>query len=227
MGATLLNLREAVRTDYKLDGDANFPISRMTWLINQAQRYVQIQLNGLGIKKWEMVVPNVSLISHTFAGFTLQSFNTSTLTNLAESPKSIRFIEVTDASSNNGLAFEVDEKFAFEHLNNSILAPTIKDPFFWRMDNVIYLAPSTVAGCITHFYGVVTDLVADTDITEIPVEFTETIIKRVGIEVDAIRGRLQDKQAAIDGLSNSITEVWQKYMEKTAVKDQDNKASLQ
>lgn len=225
MPTTLLNLREQIRLDYKLEGDPNFPITRLTLMINQAQRYVQIQLNGLGFKKWEKIA-TLTLGPNVFVNKSLMNAALSLTPDMIESPKSIRFVEVGDGTT-YGLAYEVSEAFAYEHLNNSLLAPTIKDPFFFRMDNFIWLAPSTILTGTLHYYAVITDLAADTDATQIPTEFVQYITKRVGIEIDAIRGLIVNKDNAIAGLSDQITGAWQKFMNTQQQKDVDKKANLQ
>lgn len=229
MSVSLLNLREQIKLDYKISGDADFPAARLNLLINQAQRFVQMQLNGLGIKRWETSIsftggtlPAAAFLS---TANNVKSVPISSLTNLAESPNAIRFIQTVGGTTWNQ-AKEVNEAFVNEHLGNSLNTPSLADSIFWRSDGTVYIAPSTVTTAIIHFYKVVTDLSGDSDATEIPVEFTEHIVKRAGIDIETIRGNIQDKENEIVGLSNSITGAWQKFLEKQQLAEAQKKQTL-
>jgi hypothetical protein len=291
MPITLLNYREQIQIDYKVDGDPNFPASRILVFINQAQRFVQMQLNGLGIKRWEKAtrfttpvsVTNGTLVSGqiytittagtadfsnvaivlsgtintngcifqasgniaptSWTGATLttvgltpsafisgtnnaQSIQLSYLPSLAESPAALRFIETSDGISWNQ-AKEANEGSLNNHLNNSLMTPTAKDSIFWRSDGIIYISPVSISTAIVHFYRVVTDLVNDNDITEIPIEFMEYVIKRVGVEIDYIRKQIPDKESAIVGVANAITNAYQKFETMRQDKKADQAEKLQ
>jgi len=284
---TLLNYREQIQLDYKVDGDPNFPGSRILVFINQAQRFVQMQLNGLGIKRWErksqfttpVTVTGGALVSGqiytitvagtadfsnvavvisgtintngcvfqangntvptSWAGATLttagltpdtflsginnvKSFPMSFLPSLAESPAALRFIQTSDGTVWNQ-AKEANETSLNSHLGNSIMAPTPRDSIFWRSDGVVYIAPLAIITAIVHFYRVVTDLVNDSDVSEIPAEFMEYVIKRVGVEIDFIRNKIPDKENAITEVANAITAAYKKF----ETMRQDNQANQQ
>lgn len=299
MSTTLLDLKNQIKIDYKLSGDPNFSGNRLNLMINQAQRYVQIQLNGLGIKKWEdysklltsiiittgtltkgqiylvdtedsadfsncaEVISGTAWTSGCIFKATSSSVPTSWgagseeiyaigmgpgttflsstnnvsavpiayLPHIAESPKSIRFVQTFDSTTWNQ-AKEVNELFVHEHLSNTYQLPTGKDSIFWRSDNIIYLAPQDYARseelteAIIHYYRIVTDLSADTDVTEIPSQFVEHLIKRVGIEILSIKGLIKDKEKAIDGVSAAINNAYEKFLGTTQSKKADKKQKM-
>jgi|GEM_PF-3131801 hypothetical protein len=291
MPVTLLNYREQIQIDYKVDGDPNFPANRILVFVNQAQRFLQMQLNGLGIKRWERATKfsppvtvtsgalvagqvyvitiagtgdfsNVAIVisgtintngcifqangntipnnwtgaTLTTAGLTAASFISGTnnvqsilmsyIPSFAESPATLRFIETSDGTTWNQ-AKEANEVSLNNHLNNSIMTPTAKDSIFWRSDGIIYIAPLSITTAIIHFYRVVSDLALDTDVSEIPIEFMEYVIKRVGIEIDFIRNKIQDKEPAITAVTNAITNAYQKFETMGQQRQTDQKEKLQ
>ena len=292
MPITLLNYREQIQIDYKVDGDPNFPSSRILVLLNQAQRFVQMQLNGLGIIRWERVstfspptsltggpvtagqiyqittsstadFSNVAIVLSgtintngcifqasqsanptswgssgalstvglTAAAFmsgsnNVQSILITAIPSMAESPAALRFLETSDGTTWNQINKETNELSVKSFLGNSIMTPTPKDSIFWRSDGIIYISPYTISTVKVHFYKVVTDLVADTDVTEIPAEFMEYVIKRVGIEIDFIREKIKDKEAAITEVTNSITSAYDKFVNTQQGKQEDQKEKL-
>ena len=291
MPTTLLNMRNQLEIAYKISGDPNFVPGVLNLLINQAQRSVQIQLNGLGIKKWEAMaslavsveahsgslvagqiyvinavtggadfsnvaivisgtinvpgckfianasisptswgsggsVNTVALTSASFIGKSVQSVSVSSLVNMAESPNALRFAEVSDGTD-YGFAKEVNEQFAFEHLNNPYFSPTVKNPFYFRVSGNIYFAPATINAAKVHYYRVIADLSADSDVTEMPTEFVEFIIKRAGVEIQFMKNEIKDKDSAISAVNDSITQAYSKFLDKTAQQKSGEKAQLQ
>jgi hypothetical protein len=65
-----------------------------------------------------------------------------------------------------------------------------------------------------HYYKVVTDLTTDISVTEIPVEFVEYVIKRVGIQVDELLNRIQNKEEKLNQLNNEIASAFDKFVGK-------------
>jgi hypothetical protein len=232
--ATLKQLRDQIIIDTDIVGSAEFPSTRLNRIINLAQRYVQAELNGLGMKKWE----SSQAIT---AGLVAGAFNSGTdnvkkcvisatyFTNMLESPKSIKFIEVNDGS-NYGVAREIDVNSFQEQLSNTYLAPVISSPVFMRLANYIWLAPSSITSATAYYYKAITDLSADADTTEIPIEFEEFIIKKAGLEINTILGKLQDKQNAVQQLERDLSSVYDRFIGKVKSEDfikQENKAKLQ
>lgn len=232
MAATLLQLRDQIIIDAGISGQPLFPSTRINRMINLAQRYVQTQLNGLGMKKWEASdALNITYAATGFAGNAVMTSNLSTdCPNMLESPNSIIFIETTDTNSDYGLAYEVDIKSFQEQLTNTYLAPTTKKPVFMRLANKIYIAPSTTVSATAYYYKAVTDLSSDSATTEIPIEFEEFIIKKVVLDINDILGKLQDKELAQRQLEKDIQATYEKFLGKQAetnrIKNND-KAKLQ
>lgn len=213
MGATLLQIRDQIIIDAGIEGNPKFPSLRLNRLVNLAQRRVQTQLNGLGMRKWESS-DSLTLSAGTFNNVNIKTAPLSTdCPNMLESPNSIIFIECTGVSS-SGLAYEIDKDRFAEQLANTYLAPVEKQPIFMRLAQKIYIAPATVATATAYYYKAVTDLSADADATEIPLEFEEFIIKNVIIEIDYVLGKIADKNSAQNQLSNEIAQAYEKFLGK-------------
>lgn len=233
MAATLLQLRDQIIIDAGISGHHLFPTARLNRMINLAQRYVQTQLNGLGMKKWE-ATDSLTLASVTFSGEATKRASLSTdCPNMLESPNSIIMIEalaLISAVEYYGIAVEVDPKLFEEQLKNTYLAPTTSKPIFTRLANYIYIAPSTVTSATAYYYKAVTDLSSDSATTEIPLEFEDFIIKKVVVDIDDILGKLQDKELAQNQIEKDIRATYEKFLGKQAesnrVKNND-KAKLQ
>lgn len=229
--ATLKNFIDQIVIDNGLSGNVNFPASRITRMVNLAQRYVQMQLNGLGMKKWENSLAITTglgqkLSDGQFAGQAVKVFDISaTIPSMAESPKAIKFIEVSDTTVTPnvfGLAFEIGENNFLENVTNSFMTPTVKNSKFMRLSGRVFIAPNSITNATIHYYKTVQDLVNDNDISEVPQEFDSQILKSVQIELDAILGKLNDKQSAINQLDKDIASQWDKFLGKQAVNQQAN-----
>lgn len=218
--ATLLQLRDQIIKSAGIQGFAEFPTVYLNRLINLAQRYVQTELNGLGMKKWEKE-------QAVTAGLTAAAFGSSTnnvktviigstyFPNMIESPKSIKFIMVNDVS-NYGIAYEVGEERFFAIISNTYSTPSVKEAVFMRLAGKVYLAPTGITAAIAFYYQVITDLASDGDITEIPLEFEEYIIKKVVAEINFELGKIQDKQLAENQIRSEIQVAYEKFLGKQA-----------
>lgn len=217
--ATLKQLRDQCIIDSGVSGQPLFPTTRLDRMINLAQRYVQTNLNGLGMKKWE-ASDSLTLTVGTFGGIGLKKSNLSgDCPNMLESPNSIMFIETDDdigADHTVAIAYEIDPKSFNEQLSNTYLAPTISKPVFMRLANYIWIAPSTVAVATAYYYKGVADLTSDPSITEIPLEFEDFIIKKVVLDIDDILGKSQDKELAQRQLEKDIQATYEKFLGKQA-----------
>lgn len=218
--ATLAQLRDQTIIDNSIEGNPAFPTTRLNRMINLAQRYVQTMLNGLGMNKWEVSQSiTAGLTSASFASAALSpnvktvTIGTTYFTNMLESPNSIRFISVDDGT-NFGIAYPVSPDTFLEHLNNSYLAPSAKKPIFMRLANSVYLAPLAITSATAFYFRAVLDLSADTDVSEIPQEFEEFVVKKVGIEINNILGNLQDKQLALNQLDKDLTQAYERFIGK-------------
>ena len=90
MGMSLAQFRDQVELGANIKGDPDFGVTRVNRKINLACRYVQIQLNGLGFKKWETAMP-ITPLAGTFSGAAIKKIGVNNLTNMLESPRSIPF----------------------------------------------------------------------------------------------------------------------------------------
>jgi len=206
-----MTLKE-MRDQVKLDGDVlsapEFPDARLNNIINQAQKFVQIELNGLGMKKWESIGSG-AVNPIQFGGFSMVYSDVPT--DMLESPKSIIQVEVGDGG-NSGIAKEVGQTNLYDILSNTFLVPTIAQPVFARIDNKIYFSPNTISVAQYHYYKRATDLSGDTDVSEIPDEFTEYIIRRSVSQVEKALGKTQESLAKENDLRNDIAGAYEKFV---------------
>ena len=209
---TLINFIDLVRVERPdTRGNPNFPKAVITRLINDAQKYVQVQLAHLGVKQWE-ATDSLTLSSGTLGGQNVKTANLSTdcPSRLFEGRDAIKYIETTGVTY-NGVAKYVDDDILIENLRNGLLAPTELEPIFSRKNNLIYIAPSTITAGTAVYYKAVTDLASDSDATTIPENYEDFIVKRVLIEVDSILEKLNNKIEAINQLSKDIKDSFQSF----------------
>jgi hypothetical protein len=184
MPAKLIELRDQLIIDANIEGDAKFPIPRLNRMISLAERYVQTELNSLGMKKWEKSLL-VTASGGVSDGLINAAFNHGTnncdtisipfvdgaityLNDLLETPSSILFIDcdyLLVAAHSYGLAYEVDKDRFKEALSNTYLAPTKKNPIFMRLNNKIWISPLTDSSYLlnqvtVYYYKVITDISA-------------------------------------------------------------------
>lgn len=216
MASTLKQIRDQIIIDAAISGNPLFPTLRLNKMINLAQRYVQTNLNGLGMKKWE--TSDALLLTSTakgFAGHDVQISDLSTdCPNMLESPNSIIFIQTVDDANAYGIAYEIDIRSFQEQLDNTYLSPTLSKPVFMRLANKIFIAPYTVDQAIAYYYKAVTDLSSDSATTEIPIEFEDFVIKKTVLDINEILGKLQDKELAQRQLEKDIQQSYEKFLGK-------------
>jgi hypothetical protein len=222
MAATLLQLRDELVLRTGLNNNPKFPPLRLNRILNHSARYVQTQLNGLGMKKWETSIATGTLAAGTFATASTKTFAVSVLTGMLESPASIRFIETTDGSTGKGLAYPIDENVFLEQLSNTYLLPTLAKPIFARISGNIHLAPATITGGTVHYYKCITDLSGDTDITEIPTEFEDFILQKAIIEIETDLNKEQNKENKVQVLEANLKTVYEKFNGKQVEKNRSS-----
>lgn len=216
MASTLAELRDQIVIDANVQGNPLFPVNRLNRIINLAQRSIQTELNGLGMKKWETrVVLSESIRSTTFVGKPVVSvaLNEENFPQMLESPRSIIFIECSDGVA-HGLAFEVDLERFKEQIDNTWLSPTTGSAVFMRLANQVLVAPVEVNSLVAYYYKAAADLVNDSDETSIPMEFEEYVIKKAVAEIDGILGNLEAKQVKTKQIQSEISAAYQKFLEK-------------
>ena len=218
-------LRDQLIIDAGVEGDPKFPSPRLNRLLNLAQRYVQTELNGLGSKKWE-AVDALTLGSGTFVGVNIKKSAVlgTDCPNMLETPSSILFIDCNDGST-YGVAYEVDKDRFLEQISNTYLSSTLKQPIFMRLANYIWLSPATITAASAYYYKAITDLSGDSDVTEIPAEFEEYIIRKAKLEIDAILGKVQEKEMASSELQKDLSSAYEKFLSKQ--QQEPNRASQQ
>jgi hypothetical protein len=229
--ATLLTLRDQLIIDAGVEGDPKFPTPRLNRLINLAQKYVQTELNGLGSKKFE-ANDNLTLNSTIFAGVSLKrsALLGSDCPNILETPSSVLFVDCNDGSD-YGVAYEVDKDRFLEQISNTFLTSTAKQPIFMRLANYIWIAPSAITTAKAYYYKTIANLSSDSDVTEIPAEFEEYIIKKAKLEIDTILGKIQEKELAGSELQRGLQSAYEKFLTKQVepnrAAQQDVKSKLQ
>ena len=181
---TLLNFTDLIKVERpEIRQNANFPRAVLVRLVNDAQKYVQVQLAHLGIKQWE-ATDSLTLSASTLASQNVKTapLSTDCPSRLFEGRDAVKYIETTGVTS-NGIAKYVDDDVLVENLRNSYLAPTELEPIFSRKNNLLIIAPSTITAATAVYYKAITDLSTDADLTTIPENYEEFIIKRALIEI--------------------------------------------
>ncbi|GAB1442653.1 hypothetical protein MASR2M39_14890 [Ignavibacteriales bacterium] len=216
MPATLAEMRDQIVIDASIQGNPLFPVNRLNRIINLAQRSIQTELNGLGMKKWETRTElSNGLRTSAFVGKNVVEvvINEENFPQMLESPRSIIFIECSDGAV-FGLAYEVDLERFREQIENTYLSPSVSAPVFIRLANKILIAPESVNSLSAYYYKAVSDLVNDSDQTTIPFEFEEYVIKKSVAEIDGILGNLDAKQLKTKQIQAEISSAYQKFLEK-------------
>ena len=178
---TRKEIREKVEIDAGILGHEMFPQARLNEMIDQAQRYVQIKLNGVGLKKWASTYSPASYNSSTWAGYEVTYV--SLPSDFLEGHDIIN--ATTTASGVTGYAVEVKNQDFEERLRNSYTTPTTKYPVLTRMDNRYYIYPR-VTNATLRYYKRVSDLSTDSSTPGIPLEYHDMIVDKVVLEVKKI-----------------------------------------
>lgn len=209
MSSSLLQFREQVRIKRpEIQGDRYFTDLVLNRYLNEGQWFVQTQLASLGIKEWE-ASDSLTLSAGTLGGENVKtaSLATDCLNRLFDDKRAIKFIDCavsTGAVTDKGIAHYIDDDKFVELLKNSYLAPTAKEPVFTRLNNLIYIAPSTIDTATAFYYKAITVMALDADVSTIPIAFEEFIVKRALISVDEQLGKLAQKEEKINQLMGDL-----------------------
>lgn len=226
--ATLLSLRDQIKFKRpEIQGKPEFIDAVLTQYLNEGQKYVQTQLVNLGIKQWE-ASDSLTLSAGTFAEKNVKTANLATdcPSRLFDDKKAIKFIMCSaSGDSDLGQAKYVDDDKFLELIRNSYLTPTLKQPVFTRMSNLLYLAPSTIDTATAHYYKALTDLSSDSDSTGIPVAFEEFVVKRALIGIDEQLDKIQNKDEKINQLTKDLRDTFMSI--NTALQSENSDAVLQ
>jgi hypothetical protein len=212
---TLLQFRDQLKAKRpEIKGNSNFPDAWLTRLVNDSQRFVQVNLAHLGIKKWE-ATDALTLSAGAHAEQTVKTANLATdcPNRLFDGKDAIKHIECGTTSGGGnvlyGIAKYIDDDLFSEQLRNTYLAPTLSQPVFTRINNLIYLAPSTITLATASYYKAITELSADGDLTAIPEVFEEFIVKKALTEIDEILGKINEKQVLVNELTSDIRKTFE------------------
>ena len=202
---TLKQMRDKARLDAHILSDEMFPNARLNEIINQAQRSIQVKLNGLGMEKWATTAsPSVS--NSTWAGFDVIYITVPT--DYLEGANTISATSVS--SSTVGYVSEIPTGQFEERLRNSYMQPTAKYPAMTRMDNKYYFFPR-VDSVVFRYRNLVTTLSSDSDVSEIPLEYHDLIVDKVVLEINKIK-KQQSYVLEEQRLDKDIEETHLKYM---------------
>ncbi len=203
---TLKQIREKIQLDAGILNDEMFPDARLNEMINQANRTIQVKLNGLGMEKWS-TTSTPSVTNSTWAGNNVCYI--SVPSDYLEGENTISATTV-DGSSVVGYASEVPTGSFEERIRNSYQKPTSKYPAMTRMDNKYYIYPR-VSTVTFRYRNIVATLSSDSDVPEIPLEYHDMIVDKVVLEVKKINNQqnyvLEDQK-----LERDIEETHTKYM---------------
>ncbi len=214
MGQTLVQLRDEIYADIpQILGHEKFPQARINRYINEGQWFVQVELNGLGMKKWEKT-GSLTLAPATIAGLSVQQ--AAVPPDLLESPTSIMMIDCGTGIA-PGPGIEMRQIVA--NWGNSFMVPTSAQPAFCRAANMINIFPATISAATAYYLGALVALVADTDPCQIPTEFEKFVIEHAESSVRRSLGTLQDMKVAEAEIAKNIEEQYQKFLSREATRE--------
>lgn len=228
MALTLAQYRDLVSAGAHVEGHQDWPFVRLNLVVNQALKFVQSKLNGLGYKKWEKS-GTLTLTSSTIGALTTK--RAAIPTDMLESPQAIKMLETTGATNNGSTNRELEaEKFEAE-CANSFLAPTEREAAYTRLDNYIHLSPSTITGATIHYFAVLAELAADSDTSTLPVEFEMYAIQKAINDVKAIQDPTLDISKMDAMVSAAIASTFDDFLktesEKKAASGQEETVEVQ
>jgi hypothetical protein len=212
--STLVNIRDLIKAKADIKGDPNFTNVLLNREINDAQRNIQLRLFHLGYTEFRGS-DTLTLSSATLADQSLKTAPMSTdCSNRMAVPNWLIYIDCSVSGggiTDSGLAYPVSEKVFLEHLRNGFLTPTNYEPKCMILNDLIYIAPSTIDTAIAHYYKEATDMASDSDTVDIPETFVKFIVLLVLLQIDDTKGRLADKQAALAELNNDIQKAFEAF----------------
>jgi len=228
MALTLAQYRDLVSIGAHVEGHQDWPFVRLNLVINQALKFVQSKLNGLGYKKWEKSA-SLSLSASTIGAIT--TTRAAIPTDLLESPRAIKMLDCTGATNNGSTNREIEPERFEKVCSNTFEAPTERQAAYTRLNNYIHLFPSTITGAVIHYFAVLAELASDSATSDLPVEFEMYVVQKAINDVKAIQDPTLDiskMDAMISGAINSTFEDFLKTeSEKKAAPQQANEVATQ
>ena len=214
MASTLVQLRDLVIANTGIKGDPNFAHALLNRCVNDAQRDVQLKLFNLGYTEFK----SSDSLTLTAAAYSSGSNNVKTAPLSSDCPTRmgipnwLLFIEVNDSGAGGtsyGVAYPVSAGVFKEQLRNTYLAPTTLYPICTVLDDKLYLAPLAIDVATAHYYKEVTDMSADSSTLDLPESFSSFVARSVEMRVEDRKGKLQDKQAAMQELDKDLAQTFQ------------------
>lgn len=204
-------LRHQIALDAGVLGNPLWGGERITWLLNQAQRELQVELIRKGYNSW-VVTANQGLVDITQFGVAVSRGNLPT-TYLKEFPPIALFTGIAGSRSVSW----IDVGNFLDLIRNPFLTPTARQPIGWldyttgAPSVIVYPATGTVTGEI-QYHKQITDLPYDDNAvpSQIPIEHIPLLIKKVVAEVKVINtGDERTKQAKLAEIDKKIKERYQ------------------
>jgi len=212
MASTLIQLRDLVKANTGIKEDPNFTNTLLDRWINDAQRDIQLKLFHLGYKEFKGS-DSLTLSSGTLADKSVKTAPLSTdVPTRMGVPNWLLYIDANNSAggaTDKGLAYPVSDRVFLEHLRNTFLVPTTNQPLCTIIDNLIYLAPSTLDTATAHYYKETTDMASDSASLDLPESYAVFVTRTVEVRVEDRKGKLQDKQAAMLELDNDLAKALQ------------------
>lgn len=229
MASTLVQLRDLIKANTGVKESPDFKNALINRWINDAQKQIQLKLFHMGYKEF------LGSDSLTLSGVTLgdKSLNSAPLStdcpNRMGVPNWLVFIDCSNSgggATDKGLAYPVSNRVFLEHLRNTFLAPTDNQPLCTIINDLLYIAPSTIDTATAHYYKEVTDMSSDSDTMDLPEAYATFLTRLVEMRIEDRKGKLQDKQAAMMELDKDLKEAFQ-ALQIQEVKEPSQTESLQ
>lgn len=216
---TEVDIRNQILLDAKVSDNPYYQGSRITQMINQAQRWLQGKLITQGFNRWKVIdTVTLSGISPAVSRWGITAFSTGDVPT--DWLKTEPIIWVRPASSNvRRPARYIKRSQIHEIVNNLMLTPTTEYPIFTVDQDTIYLHPAYADFTTSSIYYVkiITALVYNDDTTESEIndDEIEMVIDRVGMQIKANNGNEQIKQAQLAEIDKEIINKYQLDVTKT------------
>jgi hypothetical protein len=219
---TELQMREQIQLDAGVLNDPLWQGSRITNMINQAQRWLQLKLIKQGSYQWKKITTGNNIGNNTYQNIDCSS---------GVFPSDILYEMPVDwilpATGSTKPAKEIMVRNVYDVVMNGVTAPSIAFPVFVTEDRINYhLFPRLSASeTIISYTGIVTAMVFDNDSaeSEIPLELQDIVIERVVMQIKSAQGDEQTKQAKYAEIDNELTKKYQ--LDALKVELQDKKVT--
>jgi hypothetical protein len=215
---TEVELREQVKLDAKVLDDPLWQGKRITNMLNQAQRWLQLKLIKQGSMDWKRNV------SKGLSNSAYQGNNTSLVEPITDRLRDMPIEAVLPDTTAVKPAKEVKLNNFYEVKSNTVLAPTADAPIFIMVDDSIHIYPRSIdTDAYVTYTKIVPSLTFNNSSTEseIPLESQEIIIERVVMQIKSADGDEQVKQAKYAEIDRELTNKYQLDTLKTEIVDKE------